>query len=91
MNVEDLPHEKKVLLWVSGRLDALTKAGLVRGPVVLTPKGVGQFDQLHATGFKPEQKDVVYALGAIFRAPIGVHINDSLIALVLEWKEPTEE
>lgn len=44
----------KHILYVEGAGQSLIKAGLLQGPVSILPKGIAAYDQLMASGWKPQ-------------------------------------
>lgn len=59
---ESLP--RRVLMWVLGRLEELREAGLAQSgeEEQLTARGIGQYDQLKASGFVPTAESIKLAL-----------------------------
>lgn len=81
-----MTRQAQVLLWVSGRLEALRAAKLLNGPSLLTPSGISESDQLDATGFRPEESEVGFALSAWTKVS-REKIDPDLITLVMRWRE----
>lgn len=46
------------MLFVEGAGQALIEKGYLQGPVSITAKGIGEYDQLLASGWRP-QRDIV--------------------------------
>ena len=89
MDVERLHN---AMLWTLGRLHELVDAGLCKdnSGVRLMPRGIADYDQLAATGFKPNDYEVRYALAEINRVnPCDVF--DELINLVLNYQPKVTE
>lgn len=95
--VRDMPYEHRVILWVAGRMDVLSAAGIVSrsnpdvapSDPVLPPPAVAAFDQLHASGFRPPVADVRSAIAAM----TGVRpdrVEADLVALVCLYGEIEE-
>jgi len=55
MKTEDI---RKHILFVEGAGQSLVKAGLLQGPVSMLPKGIAAYDQLMASGWKPQRHAV---------------------------------
>ena len=51
----------KHIVFVESAGDALIERGLLQGPVSITPKGIAAYDQLMASGWKP-QRQIVHCL-----------------------------
>jgi len=78
-------HEKKVLLYVCGALHDLGDLGYVRWNY-LTPKGMAAYDQLKATGFRPEPRDVFRALEILKPVVVGDE-PDAALRLVVDYSK----
>jgi len=64
--VEDLERTKKVIIFVLGSVHELIDMGLVTGSNPrLGPRGIFQFDQIKASGFRPTDKEVELTLSAV--------------------------
>lgn len=65
MNLDELSHEQKCILWVAGAMDWLRERGLVAGPSLATISGLSLWDQLVAENFRPEDSDIQMAVFTI--------------------------
>lgn len=55
-------HKRNYCLWVTGALDRLFEAGVVPSfGIHLNIKGISEFDQLHAGGFRPHVTEIDWA------------------------------
>ena len=65
--IEQLDVPKKTCLFVFGVLQWCKDNALIamEGGMRLTPGGVAAFDQLEASGFRPEERDVAVAIDQI--------------------------
>lgn len=87
MDLPSFSHEMKVALWVSGALEELKIAGCIGGgSYEATPKGIGMFDQLHASGFRPTESETRAALAAFMKRSSD-QIEPEWITLVSRWDE----
>ncbi len=53
------PEDQEIvnhMIYVEGRGQALIAEGLMSGPVSITPKGIAIYDQLMASGWKPQRE-----------------------------------
>ena len=48
----------KHVVFVEGAGEALIQRGVLQGPVSITPKGIAAYDQLMASGWKPQHQIV---------------------------------
>jgi hypothetical protein len=55
MNLEDLRNH---IVFVEGAGQALAAKGYMDGPISITPKGIAAYDQLMASGWKPNHEIV---------------------------------
>lgn len=62
MNLEDLSSIQRAIVYTTGRLLQLVQWGYLKGPELLTGRGVGLFDQLVASGYRPEEWEIKMAL-----------------------------
>lgn len=55
MNGEEL---SKHILWLEGAAQSLIARGLLKGPVAITSKGIAAYEQLIASGWRPQPQIV---------------------------------
>ncbi len=55
MNMSEM---QKHIIFVEGAGQALVERGYLEGPVSITPRGIGVYDQLMASGWMPQRNTV---------------------------------
>ena len=83
---EQLNHEAKCVLWVVGALTELMKAKLIGGFKIPTDLGLATFDQLHASGFRPNAEEIRQSLRALYKG-VKHPDEDVAIKLISRWEE----
>jgi hypothetical protein len=76
---------KKALLYVTGAMHDLADLGFVRWDY-LTPKGMAAYDQLKATGYRPEPREVALAL-SVLKPGIADEELDAVAKLVVGYSK----
>lgn len=96
IDLNSLNEQEKTLLFVVGKVDLLIAHGLLAGESPALPRAVAFYDQVHASGFRPQESEVRHALRAMAEKRCGRLMEvlpgdfDALVLLILKWEPPPE-
>lgn len=96
IDLNSLDEQEKTLLFVVGKVDLLIEHGFLGGKSPALPRALAFYDQVHASGFRPQESEVRETLRAMAVARCGHLIElrpgdfDDLVLLILKWEPPTE-
>lgn len=83
--VDTWSYEAKSIMWTAGVLDRLQEIGLITFDApMLQVKGIGVWDQLTASGFKPETRAIVESLKC-FECP--GELFSSFLLLIVAYRD----
>jgi hypothetical protein len=78
---------RKALLWVMGRMQLLSDAGLVNNHGrTITPKGIAAYDQLVASGFVPSEREARLAVETLW-PKASERDNEGVLKLLFHYAE----
>lgn len=85
VKLSDLSEMDKHALFIEGTAQSLIEGGCLDGPPSsITPKGIGVYDQLMASGWKPERNTLRGLLGESRVAPEDLEVTTDLF---MKWAE----
>lgn len=82
---DERKHIAKVITYVGGAIYDCIKEGYLSGDSVyeVTPKGLADYDQIKASGFKPDDYDLACGLMSLQ----GDDVDESILVLLMDFRD----